>query len=224
MELRARLTRKVLEKVSLLILFFQSKCLLVTQCFTLTHRFHSLILICLVIESWAVAEPSPLPIASKSFPATNREALKKGCLTSKAQREYGKQHPVMKQNPKRSNMGNEAKANAEVKTSSDVITSIYQRNLNQQPHQVFGIQTKKNDASMNELLRCIPSELEEETDYPDLSGKKRKGRIPPAKATKASRSIAECRPSDRDVAKIKAVEAFKMKKFLNVQSKVKCYM
>ena len=187
--------------------------------FSFTH------LICLVIESWAVAEPSPLPIASKSFPATNREALKKGCLTSKAQREYGKQHPVMKQNPKRSNISNEAKVKAEVKSSNDVITSIYQRNVNQQPHQVFGIQTKKNDASMNELLRCIPSELEEETDYPDLSGKKRKGRIPPAKATKASRSIAECRPqSDRDVANIKAVEAFKMKKFLNVQSKVKCYM
>ncbi|KAL7490618.1 hypothetical protein ACHAWT_000416 [Skeletonema menzelii] len=179
-----------------------------------------------VIESWSVAEPSPLPISMQSFPATNRQALKNGCLTSKAQREYGKQHPVMKQNPKRSNMGNQAKENAETKSSSnDVITSIYQRNLNQQPHQVFGIQTKKNDASMDELLRCIPSELEEETDYPDLSGKKRKGRIPPAKATKASRSVAECRPkSDRDVAKIKAVEEFKMKKFLNVQSKVKCYM
>lgn len=131
----------------------------------------------------------------------------------------------MKQNPKHSN-SNQSKKNAEVKSNSnDVITSIYQRNLNQQPHHVFGIQSKKNDASMDELLRCIPSELKEETDYPDLSGKKRKGRIPPAKATKASRSIAECRPkSDRDVARIKAVEAFKMKKFLNVQSKVKCYM
>ena len=73
---------------------------------------------------------------------------------------------------------------------------------------------------MDELLRCIPSELEEETDYPDLSGKKRKGRIPPAKATKASQSVAECRPMTR----IKAVDEFKMKKFLNVQSKVKCYM
>lgn len=132
----------------------------------------------------------------------------------------------MKQNPKHSN-SNQSKKNVEVKSSNsnDVITSIYQRNLNQQPHHVFGIQSKKNDASMDELLRCIPSELKEETDYPDLSGKKRKGRIPPAKATKASRSIAECRPkSDRDVARIKAVEAFKMKKFLNVQSKVKCYM
>lgn len=182
---------------------------------------NSIIHICLVIESWAVAEPSPLPISMQSFPATNRQALKHGCLTSKAQREYGKQHPVMKQSPKHSNMGHQSKENAEVKSNSnDVITSIYQRNLNQQPHHVFGIQTKKNNASMDELLRCIPSELEEETDYPDLSGKKRKGRIPPAKATKASQSVAECRPMTR----IKAVDEFKMKKFLNVQSKVKCYM
>lgn len=132
----------------------------------------------------------------------------------------------MKQNPKHSNIDHHSKENAEAKSNlNDVITSIYQRNLNQQPHQVYGIQTKKNDASMDELLRCIPSELEEETDYPDLSGKKRKGRIPPAKDTKASRSVAEFRPkSKRDMAKIKAVEQFKMKKFLDVPSKVKCFM
>ena len=129
----------------------------------------------------------------------------------------------MKQNPKHSNTDHHSKENSQVKSNTnDVITSIYQRNLNQQPHQVYGIQTKKNDASMDELLRCIPSELEEETDYPDLSGKKRKGRIPPAKDTKASRSVAEC--NLRDIAKINAVDQFKMKKFLDVPSKVKCYM
>ena len=182
-----------------------------------------------VIESWAVAEPSPLPISMQSFPATNRQALKAGCLTSKAQREYGKQNPVMKQSPKHANRSrHHSKEETERKSNSNdvIITSIYQHNLNQQPPQVFGIQTKKNDASMHELLRCIPSELEEETDYPDLSGKKRKGRLPPANSTKASRIVAECRQpkSDDDMAKIKAVEGFKMKKFLNVQSKVKCYM
>jgi hypothetical protein len=164
----------------------------------------------------------------QSFPKTNLQALKHGCLTSKAQREYGKQHPVMKQSPKHSNRALQSKEETEGKSNwTDAITSMHQRNLNQQPNQVFGIQTKKNDASMDELLRCIPSELEEETDYPDLSGKKRKGRIPPAKATKASRSVEECRcrpKSKQDIAKIKAVEEFKMKKFLNVQSKVKCYM
>ncbi|KAL7448076.1 hypothetical protein ACHAWC_000332 [Mediolabrus comicus] len=177
-----------------------------------------------VIETWAEAKPSPLPISMQSFPATNRQALKAGCITSKAQREYGKQNPVMKQSPKHVNRSRHLSSSTERKSNANdvIITSIYQDNLNQQPPQVFGIQTKKNDASMNELLRCIDSELEEETDYPDLSGKKRKGRIPPAKSTKASR----CRQpkSDEDMAKMKVVEGFKMKKFLNVESKVKCYM
>ena len=182
----------------------------------------------LVIETWAEAKPSPLPISMQSFPATNRQALKAGCITSKAQREYGKQNPVMKQSPKHVNRSRHLSSSTERKSNANdvIITSIYQDNLNQQPPQVFGIQTKKNDASMNELLRCIDSELEEETDYPDLSGKKRKGRIPPAKPTKASRCVAECRQpkSDEDMAKMKVVEGFKMKKFLNVESKVKCYM
>lgn len=42
---------------------------------------------------------------------------------------------------------------------------------------------------MTELLRCIPAEVKEEMDYPDLSGKKRKGRLPLAKSTKSTRSI-----------------------------------
>jgi hypothetical protein len=164
----------------------------------------------------------------QSFPKTNRQALKHGCITSKAQREYGKQHPVMKQSPKHSNRALQSKEETKGKSNwNDAITSTPQRNLNQQAHHVYGIQTKRNDASMDELLRCISSELEEETDYPDLSGKKRKGRIPPAKATKASRSVEECRcrpKSKQEITKIKAVEEFKMKKFLNVESKVKCYM
>ena len=190
------------------------------------HAFLHFVL--LVIETWAEAKPSPLPISMQSFPATNRQALKAGCITSKAQREYGKQNPVMKQSPKHVNRSRHLSSSTERKSNANdvIITSIYQDNLNQQPPQVFGIQTKKNDASMNELLRCIDSELEEETDYPDLSGKKRKGRIPPAKPTKASRRVAECRQpkSDEDMAKMKVVEGFKMKKFLNVESKVKCYM
>lgn len=194
----------------------------------LFFHLHLSFVVCSVIESWAVAEPSPLPISMQSFPKTNRQALKHGCITSKAQREYGKQHPVMKQSPKHSNRALQSKEETKGKSNwNDAITSTPQRNLNQQAHHVYGIQTKRNDASMDELLRCISSELEEETDYPDLSGKKRKGRIPPAKATKASRSVEECRcrpKSKQEITKIKAVEEFKMKKFLNVESKVKCYM
>ena len=39
----------------------------------------------------------------RSFPATNREALRNGCLTAQSQREFAKNNPVMKQNPKSRN-------------------------------------------------------------------------------------------------------------------------
>ncbi len=97
----------------------------------------------------------------------------------------------------------------------------------QQPQVIFGIQSRENEVGMTELLRCIPSELEEERDYPDLSGKqRRKGRVPPARATKSSLSVAACRepPSEEEMAKKKSVEEFKLTKFKNVESKVKRYM
>jgi len=64
-------------------------------------------------------------------------------------------------------------------------------------------------------------------DYPDLSGMKRKGRLPQAKSTKASRVsrvLVTCREErpEEEVRAAKAVEEFKMKKFLNVPSKVDC--
>ena len=161
----------------------------------------------------------------QSFVATNKAALKHGCLTSKAQREFGKKHPVMKQNPKQSNSKKSDEDDMQQKAKiGEVITSIYQESKGpHQPPQTFGIQTKKNSVNMTELLRC---KVDDETDYPDLSGKKRKGRLPPAKATKSSLIVAKCRepPSAEEMAKIKSVEEFKMKKFQSVQPRVKCYM
>lgn len=182
-----------------------------------------------VVQSWKIASQSEPPVSQKSFPATNREALKNGCLTSKSQREYGQKFPVMKQNPKQQNKKPTTNNNIhEQKTSkSEVITSIYQESTQpHQPPQVFGIQSKKNKASITELLRCTTTELGDETDYPDLSNKQRKGRLPPAKATKSSLIVAKCRepPSKEEMAKLKSVEEFKMKKFLNVAPRVKCYM
>ena len=184
-----------------------------------------------VVQSWKIASQSEPPVSQKSFPATNREALKNGCLTSKSQREYGQKFPVMKQNPKQQNKKPTTINNVHEQKSSkkvgEVITSIYQESTQpHQPPQVFGIQSKKNKASITELLRCTTTELGDETDYPDLSNKQRKGRLPPAKATKSSLIVAKCRepPSKEEMAKLKSVEEFKMKKFLNVAPRVKCYM
>jgi len=181
-----------------------------------------------VVQSWAQSKSSEPPCSMQSFPATNRQALKNGCLTSKAQRDYGKQFPVMKQNPKQSIHSQNSKEDIQEKAKiGEVITSIYQESTQpQQPPQTFGIQNKKNKVSMTELLRCIPSELDDEMDYPDLGGKKRNGRLPPAKATKSSLIVAKCREplSEEEMAKRKSVDEFKMKKFRNVQPRVKCYM
>ena len=94
-----------------------------------------------------------------------------------------------------------------------------------EPHQVFGIRTKENLISMTELLRGTLDHAEE-TDYPDLSGKKRKGRLPPAKATKSSLMVAKHResPSEEEMLKKKSVAEFKMKKFKRVKPKVTNYM
>ncbi|KAL7462548.1 hypothetical protein ACHAXS_002932 [Conticribra weissflogii] len=184
----------------------------------------------------------------QSFPATNRQALKHGCLTSKEQREYGKRFPVMKQNPKNdvatvtSSFKPAASAMTAVATTATTVataatdttvaattntTTSCASDINKATEEeppTFGIQSKKTKVSMTELLRCIPSEMDEETDYPDLSGMTRKGRLPPAKSTKASRMLVTCREErpEEEVRAVKAVEEFKMKKFLNVPSKVEC--
>ncbi len=108
-------------------------------------------------------------------------------------------------------------------TASTACTSDINKATEEEPL-TFGIQSKKTKVSMTDLLRCIPSEMDEETDYPDLSGMTRKGRLPPAKSTKASRMLVTCREErpEEEVRAVKAVEEFKMKKFLNVPSKVEC--
>lgn len=180
-----------------------------------------------VVKSWARSKSSDPPCSRQSFPATNRQALKNGCLTSKSQREYGKLFPVMKQNPKQSNKKSKISEDDLQKNAKigEVITSIYQESTQpHQPPQTYGVLSKKNKVSMTELLRCIPSELDAETDYPDLSGKKINGRLPPAKATKSSLIVALCRDktSKEEIARRKSVEEFKMSKFKNVPPRVKC--
>ena len=88
----------------------------------------------------------------------------------------------------------------------------------QQPQIIFGIQWRATEVGMTELLRCILSKLKEERDYPDLSGKqRRKGRVPPSRATRSSMSVAACRepPSEEEMAKKKSVEEFKLRKFMS---------
>ena len=163
-----------------------------------------------LVQSWTESERIHPKNKIKSFPLTNKEALQNGCLTAKAQREYSKHNAVMKQNPK---------------------SLIYKRNTTTLTEQmkknqiVYGIKSFANDATMTELLRCTGgnTQNDQEMDYPDRSRMQKKGRLPPAKSTKSSRLLQEfTKPMSKEcVAYIKAKEEFKMKKFMNVKSKVK---
>jgi hypothetical protein len=83
---------------------------------------------------------------------------------------------------------------------------------------VYGIKTYSNNISMKDLLRrCSPDHMEEK-DYPDRSKMKKKGQLPPAKSTKASRMyVASLESENHESHK----PCFKMKKFLKVDSKIK---
>ena len=87
---------------------------------------------------------------------------------------------------------------------------------------VYGIKSCANDISMKELLRrCSPDHMEEK-DYPDRSKMKKKGQLPPAKSTKASRMyVASILDHPEDPGKMKMKSEFKMKRFLKIESKVK---
>lgn len=169
-----------------------------------------------VVQSWAQSKSSE-PSSMQSFPATTRLALKNGCLTSKTQSEYGKQNPVMKHRYETRHKAKNVVVDTVLANQDIVVTH--------QPLEIFGIRSKENEVSMTELLRCIPSELEDERDYPDLSGKKRKGSLPPAKATKSSLSVAKCREHQSEEKQARKIAVgFKLTKFKNVESIVKKYM
>lgn len=157
-----------------------------------------------VVSSWEEANSNFQKSQIKHFPSTNTKALQHGCLTSKTQREYGLKKPVMKNLSKPPS-----------KDSSNQNSVLYNQDT------VFGIKNPENDVPIKALLKCPDFE---EKDYPDLSNRLRKGRLPPSKKTKASKLFEQSiKQGKRDLSK-HPKEAFKMKKFLKVDSKVKKMM
>lgn len=169
-----------------------------------------------VIQSWV--EESPVPPMKKQseikvFPATNRLALRHGCITSKAQREFAMNKPIMKvlsKPPKCNIISNKRKS------------CLDQSVLDNDRHdRVFGIKNVENDVSIKDLLK---SDHVEEKDYPNLSQRQKKGRLPPSRFTKASKLLEESIKARSQNKEIHQNDMFKMKKFLKVQSKVKAML
>ena len=143
-----------------------------------------------VVSSWQVSTKSKAQTTSTSFPATNIEALSKGCLTSKEQRSYAKKNPVMKSKPE---VGSPKKAFVP-------------------PPGPFGIQSEQNEIPMS-LVMSAPDDGPER-DYPVYS-QHAKGKLPLPRPTKSSKLYARKKEETKN-----PLDDFKMKKFRNVKSKV----
>ena len=170
-----------------------------------------------VIQSWAQSE-EPMKFKRtmyRSFPETNVKALQNGCFNAQTQREYAMQHPVMKSLYKQQFQRN---------------TNRKFSNLKQQEEEgqrVFGVRSIANNVSIQELLKSVHGDFEE-SDYPDRSHRPKKGRLPPAKSTNASRlleasilnsTINETNNEEKKIREVK--NSFKMKRFLGVDSTVR---
>ena len=184
-----------------------------------------------VVQSWAQSRTAKQETV-RCFPATNRKALQHGCLTSKSQREFAVHQPVMKalNKPKASSLG---KLEEQGQRDHDITTD-----------QVFGIKSLKNDLPFKELLKSGGDF--QEKDYPNLSKRQKRGRIPPSKVTRASRLLeASIKTASMRAAAAGAHQqqgsfltkgimggqqpkdhhsCFKMKRFLRVESKVKAML
>jgi len=150
-----------------------------------------------VVSSWDVAKASKSETTMQSFPLTNREALTKGCLTAKSQREYAKSNPVMK-----------SKIVSPTKKPTPLPPGSFS----------FGIASTQNTIPMG-LIMSAPDDGEERT-YPDVSGVIKKGKLPMPRPTKSSKMASDSAKGKlaKDTAEVKP--DFKMRRFRNVKSKV----
>lgn len=154
-----------------------------------------------VVQSWAQAEPSKPHESMRSFPATNLEALRNGCFTAGTQREFAKNNPVFKTNPKSS-----------VVDRSDIMAA------DDLAQYTFGIRSEPNEVPIRELLRCSDPSVGE-IDYPDRSHRNLKGRLPDAKPTKSSKLFEK--HIKHHYGDKQKPSLFKLARFVKVESKVK---
>ncbi len=191
-----------------------------------------------VIQSWAQSQPTLGTSSSNNmmfrhFPATNRKALQNGCLDARSQREFALKNPVMKSLTKTSSQNHNASTNNGIDNINhlhetdkaqpqSIMNSNHCNPASSESEHVFGIRSIANDVPIQELLKCRRGDFEE-SDYPDRSHMQKKGRLPPAKSTNASRLLEASIQKNYNAPYEDKIEKnlFKMKRFLKVESTVK---
>lgn len=149
-----------------------------------------------VISNWITATPSDPNESQRSFVASNKCALKEGCITSKSQRAYAQAH-------------------------KDIRFKQPSVNSRQEKFQVpfagpYGAASEGQTDSVRNLIEASYTDWDDDLqDYPDLTAIQKKKRLKPPKPTKAS--IGHHIQSKQQPPQ-KA--PFKMKRFANIKARV----
>ncbi|DAZ99597.1 TPA: hypothetical protein N0F65_001425 [Lagenidium giganteum] len=117
-----------------------------------------------VIGKWVQAVPSPAAKSGRSFIETNRQALAHGCISATEARQFANAHPDILIRQVR-------KASKEFVPTNDVI---------------YGIKSKVSEDVTGLIQARFTDFSKENTDYPDLSSMKIKGKLPMPRDTVAS--------------------------------------
>eukprot|EP01038_Epipyxis_sp_PR26KG_P014912 gene14912-20061_t len=151
-----------------------------------------------IISNWTTANPSEEEKAKKIVVQCNVLAIKHGCITARAMREYNIAHPNIRLVDKVQNNSSRVSANHEGP---------------------FGIKTKFSEDTMEDILQAKFTDFSnEDADYPSVHSIKKTGSMPVPRTTIAAQSIIAAREQAEEKGQPKH---FIMKRFQNIPGKLK---
>jgi hypothetical protein len=151
-----------------------------------------------IMSSWVAADPSAGKVGTRSYVHSNILAIRNGCITASAMRQYIDQHPNIR-------LKEEAQDNMNSKGNHEG---------------PFGVQTKFADETMKGLMQASYTNfVDDDSDYPDTSNIMKMSSFPMPIPTKASELLMSKRREEKEKANT-PTKHFCMKKFQGVESKL----
>jgi len=153
-----------------------------------------------VVSQWVLPKNSSAADPVRSFIKTNRMAIQEGYITAKGLREFAQAHP-------------------ELKFKHETPQKRSLKALKPPTSGPFGIKSVGESENIRDIIEGKHNKFmgEPDTDYPDISKMTGICKLPKPRATKASRLQSKTKVGNVADA---SVALFKMKRFLNVPSKI----
>jgi len=150
------------------------------------------------MSSWIAADPSAGKVGTRSYVHSNILAIRNGCISAAAMRQYIDQHPNIR-------LKEEAQDNMNSKGNHEG---------------PFGVQTKFADETMKDLMQASYTNfVDDDTDYPDTTNIMKMSSFPMPIPTKASELLMNKRREEKDKSAT-PTKHFCMKKFQGIESKL----